>query len=81
MWIDYTFGRGWPFGGGSAITPELSAIELRFADTIVEGPKTFADKLHISAWEPGLLASMMANAGVKPDWPTDWPGDSKRAVR
>ena len=29
MYIDYTFGSGWPFGGGDAITPELSSIELR----------------------------------------------------
>src|SRR5271169_5743100 len=42
MWIDYTFGSGWPFGGGSTITPELSAIELRFADTTVDGPKAFS---------------------------------------
>jgi len=73
MWIDYTFGSGWPFGGGTAITPELSAIELRSADTTVEGPKAFDGKLTIPEWQPGLLASMMLHAGVKPDWPSDWP--------
>jgi hypothetical protein len=29
LFIDYTFGSGWPFGGGDAISPELAAIELR----------------------------------------------------
>ena len=29
MFVDYTFGSGWPFGGGNAITPELASIELR----------------------------------------------------
>lgn len=72
MWIDYTFGTGWPFGGGAVITPELSAIELRYTDTTVEGPKAVSDKLEIPQWHPGLLASMMEHAGVKPDWPADW---------
>ncbi len=72
MWIDYTFGTGWPFGGGLAITPELSAIELRYADTIVDGPKAFSGKLTIPQWQPGLIASMMLHSGIKPDWPTDW---------
>ncbi len=72
MWIDYTFGTGWPFGGGLAITPELSAIELRHSDTVVDGPKAFSGKLTIPNWQPGLLASMMLHAGMKPDWPTDW---------
>ena len=72
MWIDDTFGTGWPFGGGLAITPELSAIELRSADTIVEGPETFSGKVRIPVWQPGLIASMMLHAGVKPDWPAGW---------
>ena len=72
MWIDYTFGSGWPFEGGTAITPELSAIELRSADTIVEGPKAFDGKLTIPEWQPGLRASMMLHAGVNPGWPPDW---------
>jgi hypothetical protein len=72
MWIDYTFGTGWPFGGGSTITPELSAIELRFADTTVEGPKSFSGKLEIPQWKPDLLTSMMIRGGLKPQWPDGW---------
>jgi hypothetical protein len=72
MWIDYTFGTGWPFGGGSVITPELSAIELRFADTTVDGPKTFSGKLDIPQWKPDLLTSMMIQGGLKPQWPDGW---------
>jgi len=72
MWLDYTFGTGWPFGGGLAITPELSAIELRFADTIVDGPKVFSGKLTVPQWQPGLIASMMLRAGKNPEWPAGW---------
>src|SRR5271166_6302686 len=72
MWIDYTFGTGWPFGGGLAVTPELSAIELRSSDTVVDGPKAFSGKLTIPDWQPGLIASMMLHSGMKPDWPADW---------
>ena len=32
---------------GAVITPELAAIELRFADNVVDGPKTFNRKLEI----------------------------------
>ena len=38
MFIDYTFGSGWPFGGGMAITPELASVELRWTHLSVEGP-------------------------------------------
>jgi hypothetical protein len=72
MWMDYTFGSGWPFGGGLAITPELSAIELRYEDNVFDGPKAFAGKLTIPDWKPGLIASMMLHGGIKPDWPSDW---------
>ena len=54
MWIDETFGTGWPFGGGLAITPELSAIELRFADNIVVGPKQYSGKLAIPSFNRAL---------------------------
>lgn len=72
MWIDYTFGTGWPLGGGLAITPELSPIELRSSDSVVDGPKAFSEKLTIPQWKPGLIASMSLHAGIKPDWPADW---------
>jgi alpha-L-rhamnosidase len=47
MFIDYTFGSGWPFGGGMAITPELAAIELRSTHLSVEGPARFHNRLQI----------------------------------
>lgn len=72
MWIDYTFGSAWPFGGGDVITPELAAIELRFADTTVVGPKAFSGKLTIPQWQPGMWASILLKSGRKPDWPSDW---------
>src|SRR5208337_1677159 len=72
MWIDDTFGTGWPLGGGLAITPELSPIELRNTDTIVDGPKAFSGKLQIPQWQPGLIASMMLHAGMEPNWPSGW---------
>ena len=72
MWIDDTFGTGWPFGGGTAITPELGAVELRFADTVIDGPKTAVGKVTIPEYQPGLIAAMIAAAGKKPEWPADW---------
>lgn len=72
MWIDDTFGTGWPFGGGSAITPELSSIELRFADNVIDGPKPFPGKLAIPQFQPGLIASLLARAGMQPPWPDGW---------
>jgi hypothetical protein len=35
--VDLNFGSCWPFGGGTAITPELAALELTLAWTTVEG--------------------------------------------
>ncbi len=45
MWIDYTFGSGWPFGGAGVITPELATVELRFAHKSIHGPVHFRGKL------------------------------------
>lgn len=47
LFIDYTFGSGWPFGGGDDITPELAAIELRSSHLSVQGPGTFHSRLQI----------------------------------
>lgn len=47
MFIDYTFGSGWPFGGGEAITPELASIELRSSHLSVEGPAKFHSQLQV----------------------------------
>jgi len=72
MWIDDTFGTGWPFGGGLAITPELSAIELRFADNIVVGPRNYSGKLDIPKFHPDSLASFLTKVGSPPVWPKGW---------
>ena len=37
MSLDYTFGSAWPPGGGQAITPELSLLELTMGRTEVMG--------------------------------------------
>ena len=31
MWLDYTFGSGWPFGGAGAVTPELASGGIAMA--------------------------------------------------
>jgi hypothetical protein len=72
MWIDDTFGTGWPLGGGLAITPELSAIELRFADSVVVGPRSYSGKLTIPEFQPDLIGSLIMKAGLEPAWPKGW---------
>lgn len=51
MFIDYTFGSGWPFGGGEAITPEFASIELRYTHLSVAGPA----KLHQQLQVPSVI--------------------------
>ena len=53
MFIDYTFGSGWPFGGGDAITPELASVELSSTHLSVEGPATFHAQLQIPSVTDG----------------------------
>ncbi|MBS1813385.1 MAG: hypothetical protein JSS87_00755 [Acidobacteria bacterium] len=50
MYLDYTFGSGWPFGGGYDITPELASVELRYSHRTVQGPGRIHTKLDL----PGL---------------------------
>ena len=57
MFIDYTFGSGWPFGGGDEIAPELASIELRTTHQSIEGPAKFHDQLQIPSVTDGDLAS------------------------
>lgn len=49
LYIDYTFGSGWPFGG-SWITPELASVELRQSHRTVYGP----GRLHTKLDMPGI---------------------------
>jgi hypothetical protein len=53
MFVDFTFGSGWPFGGGEEITPELSSIELRSTHLSIEGPAQFSEKIHIPSVTDG----------------------------
>lgn len=72
MWIDDTFGTGWPFGGGLAITPELSSIDLRFTDNIVFGPQKYSGKLAIPEFHPDPIAGLLKKVGAEPIWPKGW---------
>jgi hypothetical protein len=71
MFIDYTFGSGWPFGGGMAITPELASIELRWTHRSVEGPARFHQRLEIPSvtdGDPSHGADKLN--GLPEGWPT-----------
>ena len=54
MWLDLTFGSGWPFGGGENITPDLASMELRYAHTSIRGPVHYDGKLPMPERPPGF---------------------------
>ncbi len=60
MFIDYTFGSGWPFGGGYAITPELASIELRWSHLPVTGPARFRERVQVPSIDKGDPANSPA---------------------
>ncbi|MHB1935048.1 MAG: glycosyl hydrolase [Acidobacteriaceae bacterium] len=64
MWMDYTFGSGWPFGGAGVITPENSAVELRSTRQSVRGPVHFHAKLPM----PHVSDDIANNRDLPPDW-------------
>jgi hypothetical protein len=64
MWLDYTFGSGWPFGGARVVTPELSSLELRSAHQTIQGPVHFHQKTVM----PLLNASITKDANLPPGW-------------
>lgn len=64
MWMDYTFGSGWPFGGAGVITPELSAVELRSTHESIRGPVHF----HARLPTPQLGEDITGNRDLSPDW-------------
>lgn len=78
LFIDYTFGSGWPFGGGDAITPELAAIELRSTHVSIEGPATFKGRLQIPAVTDG---DILRGSPVLSGLPEGWPERMKRRSR
>jgi hypothetical protein len=53
MFIDYTFGSGWPFGGGYDITPELVSVELRWTHLSVAGPAKFREQIEVPSIDDG----------------------------
>jgi hypothetical protein len=55
MWLDYTFGSGWPFGGAGAITPELASVELRSAQQTIRGPVKFHQQIQVPQSSPDLI--------------------------
>ena len=69
MFVDYTFGSGWPFGGGAAISPELAAIELRWSHRSLQGPARFQGRLQIPSITDGDPAHPNESLeGFSPDW-------------
>lgn len=64
MWLDYTLGSAWPFGGAGAVTPELASLELRSANQTVLGPVHFHQKVPM----PSLDESITKDAKLPPGW-------------
>jgi len=67
LFIDYTFGSGWPFGGGFDTTPELASIELRWAHMTVAGPAKFRERVQVPSIDDGAPANPPAWLKGLPD--------------
>lgn len=78
LFIDYTFGSGWPFGGGEAITPELCSVELRSSHTSVEGPAKLHQRMQIPAIGDG---DPLHGADVLKGWPEGWAERFKKRTK
>ncbi len=72
LWLDYTFGSGWPFGGGMEITPELASLELRYAHQAVHGPMHYHDKPAMPQAASGMGAMIASLSGVPDYLPEGW---------
>jgi hypothetical protein len=82
MWIDLTFGSGWPFGGGDAVTPERSMTELYFSETSVQGGEHYHAKLDLPALGSGLSKLVAKFVGCPPvPLPPDWDGRMKARAK
>lgn len=64
MWLDYTFGSGWPFGGAGIVTPELASTELRSAHQTIRGPVHFHGKILM----PLLNESITKDTSLPSGW-------------
>lgn len=63
MWVDYTFGSGWPFGGAGVVTPEFSSLQLLSAHQTIRGPVHFHGKLLM----PQLSSEVQAELARMPE--------------
>lgn len=68
MYLDYTFGSGWPFGGPE-ITPELASVELRRSHRTVQGPAKLHTRLELpSIFDGDPLNRAKVTKGLPEGW-------------
>lgn len=68
MYMDYTFGSGWPFGGAE-ITPELASIELRHSHVSVQGPAKLHTRLELpTIYDGDPLSAHNIAKGLPEGW-------------
>jgi hypothetical protein len=76
LFVDYTFGSGWPLGGGEAITPELSGLELTLSQHAVQGPGPLSGPVRLPDQPPGasMMRGLLHHLGTQHQDPTppDW---------
>jgi hypothetical protein len=63
MWMDYTFGSGWPFGGAGVVTPQFASVELRSAHQTVRGPVHFHEKVMMPVLDDSIAKDTSLPAG------------------
>ena len=83
MWIDVTLGSGWPAGGGEAVTPELTNVELRYSEVAAKGGEHFHGKLDlpsIGASSVGVLVHTTMGDPLTP-YPSGWRERMKARAR
>jgi hypothetical protein len=64
MWLDYTLGSAWPFGGAGVVTPATASLELRSAHQTIQGPVHFHQKILM----PPLPARITKDASLPAGW-------------
>ncbi len=65
MWLDFTFGSGWPFGGAGVITPELASVELRYTHLSIRGPVHFHEQILMPTLEPRVTNMKLPSGWAK----------------
>jgi hypothetical protein len=81
MWLDLTFGSGWPFGGGFNMTPDLASMELRFSRQRVHGPATFHQKLAMPVVTMETGAFVRRVIGGSQPLPSGWEERLRRRAK